>query len=193
VIDRPTLRDEGVDGQTLPLHRVPVGELRDRVEAESTQEDGVIADDPGLNSLRIEGKRFALELEGDAEFINTAYDAVRDSIISRLRTTVTGQFTAFGQTLAPEADRNDTVETDDPAGGYVWVYVCHALYRKVHVVSRAGLQQTPITQVLDPFSVARIYVDRKDLIAVSAIVGSGKTLWSELTEEGRTRLSRGKQ
>jgi len=202
VIERRSLRGEGLSDETLPLHRVVGGydvvsastDTRvDTTPVFSESKPRFDPDESNRNSLRIEGRNFALELEGDTDFINTAYDAVRASLVARLHTTVTGQFTAMAKQASSELGPDDTVETSDPSGGYVWVYVCHELYRKIHVVSRAGLGLTAIAKVLDPYSLGKIYVDRKELDGLSDLVGTNKTLWSELTNEGRSRLMRDSQ
>ncbi len=168
-----------------------------------TLSEEVLADGAGKNRLRIRAGAFSLELEGDEAFINTVYDSVRQDLIAKMTAALQEEAPEASGPAAPPplpasprpesftagAGREDAVRVR--GNGYVWVYVCHELYNKVHVVPRDLLRVSPLANVIDTRQLSRIYVNRSRLGEMEGLIGTGKTLWSELTDEGRRRLRRG--
>ena len=181
---------------TLPLHRVRTSESRSsghfralkaprsstapqdpQREQISFNEDGAETAPHG-NVLKIKSDNFSLEFEGDPDFVRDSYALMRQHILSRLRESLTEHTT----------ENTPPKKTDSSQGGFLWVYVCHPLYNKVHVVSRESLLLSPLGRIIDAQLLNKIYVQRSGLSRVEALIGSSKTLWSELTSEGKKRL-----
>jgi len=149
--------------------------------------------EPRKNLLRIKAGSFSLELEGDADFINNVYDSVRDDLLAKMA----AASRAAPGAEPPSGDSGLNIDVEKlpdikvKGNGYVWVYVCHELYNKVHVVSRDTLAVSPLASFVDTRRMNKVYVNRARLKELESLIGSGKTLWSELTTEGRRRLRRG--
>lgn len=163
------------------------------------------------NYLRIESPDFSLELEGDPDFILHTYDTVREDILRRLieliqnsdvdpsdpsaRTIVTP---AVGESevksrkptideLAQRA-RSGRLNEANP-NAYVWVYVTHEIYNKVYVVDLDAWNESPLAEFLDGRRLRKMFVERDARDQVKSMIGTGKTLWSELTPKGREQLA----
>ena len=149
-------------------------------------------EEEGKNLLRIKAGSFSLELEGDPDFINSVYDSVRDDLLAKLEAA-----TQKPKEPPPKSKGGFDVDVERlknikvKGNGYVWVYVCHELYNKVHVVPRDTLSVSPLSSVIQTRRLSKVYVNRARLKELESLIGSGKTLWSELTTEGRRRLRRG--
>ncbi|MBH24716.1 MAG: hypothetical protein CMH57_09750 [Myxococcales bacterium] len=187
---------------TLPLHRVPGSVVRSTSSARvmqrpsSPQLPAIPDPDSGpttefedddavsaANTLRIRAGSFSVELEGDSDFVQASYELMRQQILQRLRD-ILRKNTARGdrgKAIAQRASHN---------GGFIWVYVCHPLYNKIHIVSRDTLSTSALGSVIHANALNKIYVDRRGLAELETLIGSSKTLWSELTTEGRERLKR---
>lgn len=71
---------------------------------------------------------------------------------------------------------------------YVWVYLTHDIYNKVYVCDIGTFQNSPLAAFLDGRHVAKVYFENTPLEPFNELIGHGKTLWSELTKKGRSKL-----
>ncbi|MEO1273092.1 MAG: hypothetical protein AAFX99_33815, partial [Myxococcota bacterium] len=121
-------------------------------------------------------------LEGDSSFVQASYAVMRNQILERLRDILRDN------TVRDQEETTAIVKRVSHHGGFIWVYVCHPLYNKIHIVSRDALRSSTLGSVISPDALNKIYVERRGLAELENLVGSSKTLWSELTTEGRARL-----
>ncbi len=149
--------------------------------------------DEKKNLLRIESPQFSLELEGDPEFVMETYDTVRRDILKRLLDIIMASQEPAPTVVSPVLS---SVEPAAPADlsesqAYVWVYVTHEIYNKVYVVDHPTFSASPLSRFLDGIRLRRIYLSREHRELLGPMVGTGKSLWSELTRKGREQLARG--
>ncbi|MCA9565426.1 MAG: hypothetical protein KC561_18140 [Myxococcales bacterium] len=151
------------------------------------------------NSLHLKTGSFTLDLEGDEAFIRTAYRSVRDEVLARLQQASTpGRRPSQLTDVMPALQENPTAVQRNPNGlsaeadlesqQYAWVHRCNDLYCKVGVVQRKELSKTPMSSYLNPWGIARIFIDTENHDYLSNLVPPSKTLWSELTGMGRNTL-----
>ena len=139
-------------------------------------------------TLKLQTSRMKIHLEGDSDFVRTAYEALRKEILVRL-------------TSPPEPsglDRADVADTQkivtkpaaEPMAGEdcLWVYFCNDLYNKVHVSQREKITESELGAFVNPWRLTKVYVESGTTEPIRALVPVGKTLWSELTTTGRERL-----
>jgi len=158
------------------------------------------------NYLRIESSQFSLELEGDPDFILETYDNVRADILRRLidlinsadsgerRPASVPNKAVRGQSLNELSGR---VQSETPtnessaarAPNYLWVYITHEIYNKVYAVDLATYSASPLSRFFDGRRLRKIYIDKEYHAVLGSLVGTGKTLWSELTVKGRDQLN----
>ncbi len=124
----------------------------------------------------MKGEGFCVELSGDAEFVGAAWDALKPVVVARAH-----------------VEEQRRVATKDALGegsrrGYVWVFVLHELYRKVHVQERPVLARSALARYVDVGRLARVYLSRSDSEVVSELFSFGRTAWSELTSSGQRQL-----
>ena len=150
------------------------------------------------NYLRIEAPSFSLELEGEPQFILDSYDNVRQDVLKRLVALMQDSHPEDGIDLSsidgPIVTGDDTPR-DPPAavpedGHYVWVYIAHEIYNKVHVVDLDTFNASPLSRFLDGVRLKKIFLDREFRDTLGPLLGTGKTLWSELTKKGRERVAK---
>ena len=94
----------------------------------------------------------------------------------------------------PQEERSsgawDAVSEHEKEIGYIWVYITHEIYNKVYVVDLNTFAASPLSRCFDGRRLRKIYIDREFQGVLGPLVGTGKTLWSELTKQGRERLSK---
>lgn len=164
------------------------------------------AEDDKRNYLRIRSEQFSLELEGDPAFILETYDTVRQDILRRLIELIRGDQSHLdsAKTMVqniPDEVRQDPPAQNDPevqeqqqhskanANNYVWVYITHEIYNKVYVVDLPTFSASPLSRFLDGIRLRKLYVNREYQEVLGPLIGTGKTLWSELTKKGREQLA----
>ena len=152
------------------------------------QQDG---DRDDKNTLVIEGPAFSMRLSGEGEFINSAYNALREDLMSRFAEVLAVQGNphkaAPPTDVAPSAE-GMTFKQVSPSAGYIWVCVCHDYYHKIHVLDRNEVANSSLAGFLDRRRLFRVFLERKHKDALESVIGTGRMLWSELTEEGQLRL-----
>lgn len=164
-------------------------------------------DDSKRNYLRISSEAFSLELEGDPHFILETYDNVRTDVLRRLIELIRSHDDSGPPTLQEPIEAvSEKAESRPPleelgqrdsakvraanAVNYVWIYVTHEIYNKVYVVDLESFMHSPFSRYLDGRRLRKLYIDRTSQELLGPLISTGKTLWSELTREGRKRLSR---
>ena len=165
------------------------------------------AEDDKRNYLRIRSEQFSLELEGDPAFILETYDTVRQDILRRLIDLIRGGQSSADSAktmmqsipaevqqdvppLQPDAEAQEQHQQSKAnANNYVWVYITHEIYNKVYVVDLPTFSASPLSRFLDGVRLRKLYVNREYQEVLGPLIGTGKTLWSELTKKGREQLA----
>jgi hypothetical protein len=62
---------------------------------------------------------------------------------------------------------------------YVWIYISHQAYNKVYVADLDTLDRSPLRAFLDGPRLRKLYLEGVDLPAFKALLGEGRTLWTE--------------
>ena len=116
-----------------------------------------------LCSLKIRTPTFKLQLEGNADFVRSSYEAIRREVLIHLGYTLTRPMSAVSARDAhPSAEnQSHSVASNSEPGAeqYVWVYHCSDLYNKVHVAQRCLLEKTGLSAHLHPWRLDRIYLE----------------------------------
>ncbi|MDX9722558.1 MAG: hypothetical protein RBU37_17560 [Myxococcota bacterium] len=155
------------------------------------------------NYLRIESSKFSLELEGDPAFILETYDNVREDVLRRLielissadrelRSSSVQNKAVRGQSLeelSTRAEESSPAVAPVRAANYLWVYITHEIYNKVYAVDLATFSASPLSRYFDGRRLRKLYLDKEYHGVLGSLVGTGKTLWSELTSKGRDKLN----
>lgn len=71
---------------------------------------------------------------------------------------------------------------------YIWVYVTHDIYNKVYVIDTETFTSSSIHRFLDGRRMRKVYLDQAHQEFLRPLLGTGKTLWSELTAKGREKI-----
>ena len=150
------------------------------------------------NYLRIEAPSFSLELEGEPQFILDSYDNIRQDVLKRLVAVMHSnvvQPAGDPASLGAAIVSGEKTPPDPPAalpkdGHYVWVYIAHEIYNKVHVVDLDAFNASPLSRFLDGIRLKKVFLDREFRDTLAPLLGTGKTLWSELTKKGRERVAK---
>ena len=138
--------------------------------------------------LKIKTDDFTLDLEGDSEFILSAYISVRDEIVRRLNHKIKPPAPKKPDKFDGKFSGRSPYE--NPQEDYLWVYSCHDIYNKVYVINRANLESSYLSRLIDIKRVKKIFIERDQSELLSSVLSEGKTLWSELTPVGREKLQK---
>jgi len=146
--------------------------------------------DGGENALVIKGPDFSIEINGDPGFIHESYHALRKGVMSRFVKVLTQpqKPEVMSSLDVPARGGEQSFREVAPSATYVWVCVCHNYYNKIHVLNRTEFAKTSLASFLDSDALFRVYLERKHRDALESIVGKGRMLWSELTQEGQEHL-----
>ncbi len=150
------------------------------------------------NALKIRAKDLHFDLEGEFEYIERAYEAVRPVLMERFRESLEIE---LGGTRVPSESSIQSRETlplhSVPKGDaesefakHINVVICNEVYNKIHLAKADDLEESPFSRVLNFDHVRRIYVNRSQATDFEKLIPVGKTLWRELTSAGRAAVKR---
>ena len=162
------------------------------------------------NQLKIEADSLNLELGGDEEYISEAYDALRSVVMDRIEAILVraeglDELGVVGDQEKPQkvkreskfkADRTnplfrlDAVSQQIAAGKelakiQLQFVVCTELYYRIAALTREGFRASIFGKAVDPEAINGVYIDEKAADRLRDRIEFGKTLWRELTPEGR--------
>jgi hypothetical protein len=118
-------------------------------------------------------------LEGDPEFVTSAYERVRGDITAAMRQ---------AEESAPHKppDLSETTDKLPVAGDLLWVYRCEDDMRTVYAVQKKKFASTPFARAYGLANIERVYVDDDRIL--SKLREGARTLWRELEPEGMRRI-----
>ena len=135
------------------------------------------------NSLKITTGDTEFSLEGDVEYVERAYAAVRELMLERFVEAIHAQPEEppkLRQTM-PMAQ----VMEDHP---HMSVITCNEVYHKIHLVDREVLENSDFSRAIEFKGVARVYINRDQQDHFREYFPFGKVLWRELTSAGRNAI-----
>lgn len=136
------------------------------------------------NRLKITTGDIEFTLEGDTDYVERAYAAVRDIMLERF-------VEAIHAGPPPEPD---TIRTTMPMNQIsdentqVSIISCNEVYHKIHLVDRVLLEKSEFSRIVDFKGVGRVYVNREQQERFKGYFPFGKVLWRELTSAGRAAI-----
>jgi hypothetical protein len=72
----------------------------------------------------------------------------------------------------------------------VWVQRCSDMMRKIYMATPEQLELGPLNAVLDRRALANVYVDKKVFDSALPHFAEERTMWAQLTDEGRQQINR---
>lgn len=144
------------------------------------------------NGLKIRAKDLHLDLEGESEYVERAYAAIRTVLMERYRESLEITLgdepsdVRSRQTLPLHTVSKSDADAD--LNQHVNVVICNEVYNKIHLANTDDLEASPFSRVIDFDSVRRIYLNRSQSGHFEKFVPVGKTLWRELTSAGRAAV-----
>lgn len=137
------------------------------------------------NRLRIRAESLDLNFEGEPEYVQRAYEAVRVVLMDRFRSSlqlnVEQPMPTGAYPVAPASSRQ-----------HINVVLCNDVYNKIYLVGRDEVATTIFANVLDMNAVNRVYINRSQQKKFEKFFKLGKVLWRELTTAGKAAVKKGK-
>ena len=142
------------------------------------------------NKLRIRAKSLNLDLEGEAEYVLRAYDAIHSVLLERFEESVEG---VLEESERPEVAAKtmklytgaDGKASPKPSREHLNLVICNEVYHKIHLVERQRLRKGVFGRSFDFEHVGGVYINRSQSDAFHNVLPSGKVLWRELTATGK--------
>ncbi|MDX9719950.1 MAG: hypothetical protein RBU37_04320 [Myxococcota bacterium] len=136
-------------------------------------------DDSNYTRFRLNLAQFSVELAGEKNFVEELYRKVYRDLLPLINTPKPG----------PEAITPQPVDNKaNPGQDYTWIYSCTPHYNKVYVVENSVLVHSIFGRHLDPRRLRRIYLDRANSPLFRDLASGNRTLWAEITPEGRRMI-----
>lgn len=115
-----------------------------------------------------------VEISGERRFVDEMYqELMRDIEAARLGA----------------SERKDEFRLPDDEG-LVWVHRCSDMMRKIYMATTDDIGFTLLSNSLDARRLNSIYVDKHIFDQFMPNVAKERTLWAELTEEGKRTINR---
>jgi hypothetical protein len=161
--------------------------------------------------FRLNLPNFSIELAGERTFVEELYKKVYRDLLPLIEAGVQpqaapgadgqaagGKQAAFAQTMPITVAAPPPHGAPDPntmhRNDYTWIYNCTPHYNKVYVVENDVIVHSFYGRVLDPQCIRRIYIDRESKSALFKPLAAGnRTLWAEITPEGRRMIEEAAQ
>lgn len=122
--------------------------------------------------IRIQADGLSLELQGDPDHVERAYEAVRPVLLARLREIVGP---------AGTVDEAQPIRVPDGEGRkHLRVAITHDLYRRMHAVERTSAAGMPLFRPVDPARLKEVFIERVARDAATRAADLGRPLWSEV-------------
>ncbi|QDG53987.1 hypothetical protein FIV42_25575 [Persicimonas caeni] len=114
-----------------------------------------------------------VEISGERRFVDEMYqELMRDIEAARLGA----------------SERKDELKLPDDEG-LVWVHRCSSMMRKIYMATTDDIGFTLLSNALDARQLSSIYVDKQVFDRFMPNIAKDRTLWAELTEEGRRTIN----
>jgi len=129
--------------------------------------------------FRLNLAQFDIELAGEKTFVEELYRKVYRDLLPLL------------STASPSAEDVDPKPQEPSAAArhdYTWIYNCTPHYNKVYVVENAVINHSVFGRIIDPRRLRRMYIDRTKLPVFKELASGNRTLWAEITPEGRRMI-----
>lgn len=145
------------------------------------------------NHLRISAKHLDLDLRGETEYVERAYDAIRsvllehyrDSLLEPNATRETSELPAISQEQARKSFQSD------PEARVVNLVLCNEVYNKIYLVESDEFDHGVLGKAFRFEEVRRIHVNQSQQAGFKPTFKFGKVLWRELTAAGRNAVRQG--
>jgi hypothetical protein len=85
-------------------------------------------------------------------------------------------------------ERNERLEVPDKET-VVWVHRCSDMMRKIYMATSDDLGFTLLSNALEPDMLSTVYVDKRVFDRFLPNISTERTLWAELTAEGREKIN----
>lgn len=145
------------------------------------------------NHLRISAKHLDLDLRGETEYVERAYNAIRSVLLDHYRDSLlepnATRDTSELPTITPEQARKSF--QSDPEARVVNLVLCNEVYNKVYLVESDEFDKGVLGPTFKFEEIRRIYVNQSQQTAFNASFKFGKVLWRELTAAGRNAVRQG--
>ena len=129
------------------------------------------------NKLDIEANGFSVSLEGDGDYVEQAYEAIRSLLRTR-----------YVKTFHTARPTSPTLTALDSERTHITAVVCNEVYLKVYLAEVEMLERSAFARTIDLQGINRIYINRSQQDAFENTFEFGKVLWRELTEKGRSAI-----
>ena len=157
------------------------------------------------NTLKIDGESFELSLEGDAEYIEASYEALRPVLTAQFKERfkeTDESSSSSNRRKSTQRRRSNVPETTDPlfrldaveqqvAAGKelaeirLQLVVCTDMYRRVAALGRDDFRSSIFGQVFEADALNAVIVNQDSADSLKQHIEFGETLWRELTEAGK--------
>ncbi len=167
--------------KTEALHNVKrpsadVGELTKREIRRSVAKNKV--------RLKINAGSLSFAFEGEPQAVSKAYESVRVQLLQEVKRTIPRP------PISPRSrdTKRAAAKIKYPKRGYIWCRSYHECYQVTEVISRTDFRETKLGHLIHAEAIGAVYFDRVEEEQATRLIQSRKTLWSELTAEGRAQL-----
>ena len=129
--------------------------------------------------FQFECEGIEVEISGDWRYVEKMYRRImRDIDAARPREESI-------QSQGPEGPRTKT-----PSDHVVWIVRFDPMMRRIYMTESKDMQASAVTRRLDPERIGTLYVEKETFKELFPHIHQREeTLWAELTEEGRRRIS----
>jgi hypothetical protein len=128
-------------------------------------------------------------LEGDPDFVMSAYQKVQENVANAMVTNAPVSSTEgppVGAAESARAEGEEVTQKLSQARDLVWVYRCENEMRTVYCTKRTRWKDTTFVKAYGLGGVEKIYVEDERILR--ALRRGALTLWRELEPEGQRRI-----
>ncbi|OIP41857.1 MAG: hypothetical protein AUK47_05750 [Deltaproteobacteria bacterium CG2_30_63_29] len=134
--------------------------------------------------FRLNLQQFSVELAGEKTFVEELYRKVYRDLLPLLSTP---------EPTPKEIDPAPAEPASYARLDYTWVYKCTPHYNKVYVIENGVVTHSVFGRYVDPRRLRRIYLDHTKPPLFSELSSGNRTLWAEITPEGRRMIEEAAQ
>ncbi len=153
------------------------------------------------SQLKIKAESMDLELSGDPDYVEDAYEAMRSVVMERFYQTLVKRESAVADVRSNADEKMDPKGTDphfqidgllqQVAAGRelikarLQLVVCTDMYHRVAALSRNDFRKSIFGELFDPEILSKIYLSEEAGAQLKDQIEFGHTLWRELTKAGK--------
>lgn len=127
----------------------------------------------GLTCFQFEFRGVCVEISGERSYVDEMYQVLMRDMESAKR----GAEEHSGPVVVPE---------EEPL---VWVHRCSQMMHKIYLAEVRSLARGLLGRVIDPSWIDTVYADKGAFDRLLAGFDGDRTLWAELTPEGRRTIN----